>query len=299
MPRTMFFTSKGKLFKRLVFVFFKCYNRLMEMSTNKKRILIISIYSAIFLAIVLAIYFALRPNATCSDGKQNQNEKGIDCGGVCVPCEEKSGKDLVVVEKTFVDGGNGTYDFIVKVNNPNNKIGSPSFSYIVKLLDNSGTVVSEKKGKTYILPAESRYIAELGLTPTNGATPTSATFEVTNVEWKTLTGVSKPSLNIYNKNVQTESAGSNVSAQALLRNESSYDLAKIRIIGVLRDGSGNIIAVNSTEKETVRAGEERDFKFIWPYALKGEVQSFEADALADLYDGQNFLNTKYEQQDFR
>lgn len=269
------------------------------MSTNKKRALIIAIYGAIFLMIALSFYFVLKPEATCSDGKQNQNEKGVDCGGVCAPCEEKNGMELIVMEKTFVDGGNGTYDFIAKINNPNNRIGSPSFSYAVKLFDGSGTVISEKKGKTYILPAESRYVIELGLLPMNGATPSSATFEISNVEWKTLADISKPSLNIYNKNVQNDTTGSNVSAQALLRNESSYDLAKIKIIGILRDGGGNIIAVNSTDKETVRAGEERDFKFVWPYALKGEAQSFEADALTNLYDSQNFIKTKYEQQDYR
>jgi hypothetical protein len=271
----------------------------MEISRTKKRIVVIAIYLLIFAIIVLGIYLMIKPDPSCSDGKMNQNEKDTDCGGVCRPCEEKNGKDLVVLEKAVVDGGSGTYDVAVKVNNPNNRVGSPEFNYSFVVNDNSGQTVYKKTGKSYILPAETKYIVEMGIQLPQGVTSSNVSVIFEGVTWKTLAELSKPELNIYSKDVTVQQNGSGVVAQALLRNESSYDFAKIKIAAVLRNGSGSIIGINSTEKETVKAGEERDFKFVWPYSLGSDVASFDVEATTDLYDEKNFLKSKYKPQEFQ
>lgn len=269
----------------------------MEMNRYKKRIMIIAIYVAILGFIGLLAYLVFAPDPSCFDGKLNQNEKEVDCGGVCTPCEEKSGKELEIIERAFINGGGGTYDVAVKIKNPNNRVGLPSFGYSFQLKDASGKILAERKGKSYIMPAETKYIVEMNV-PVTGL-PSEMSFQASDVQWKTLAKVSNPQLNIYSKNIDVKSNGSGVQAQALLRNESSYDFAKIKIAVVLRDDDGNIIGLGSNEKETVRSGEEREFKLFWPYALSGEVKNFEAEAVTNLYDDQNFLKTKYETQDFQ
>lgn len=271
----------------------------MEISRTKKRIMVIAVYLLIFGLIGLGIYLTIKPDPSCNDGKLNQNEKDIDCGGVCAPCEEKNGKDLIVLEKAMVDGGNGSYDAVVKINNPNNRVGSPELSYSFIVNDSSGQPVYKKTGKSYILPAETKYIVEMGIQLPQGANPSNFSVVFDSVTWKTLAEVSKPELNIYSKDVTVQQNGTGVTAQALLRNESSYDFAKIKIAAVLRNGSGSIIGINSTEKETVKAGEERDFKFIWPYSLGSDVASFDVEANTDLYDERNFLKSKYKPQEFQ
>ena len=62
------------------------------MERNKKKQIVISlIYVTIFLVIVSWIYYIIRPVPNCFDGKQNQNEEGVDCAGVCAKkCEIKA-----------------------------------------------------------------------------------------------------------------------------------------------------------------------------------------------------------------
>lgn len=48
----------------------------------------------------------LNPNSTCSDGKQNGDETGVDCGGSCPPCREPSCYDGIKNgDETGVDCG--------------------------------------------------------------------------------------------------------------------------------------------------------------------------------------------------
>ena len=46
----------------------------------------------------------VKPEETCFDGIKNQNEEGIDCGGVCKPCVELPAPKKVPLMKAFLIG---------------------------------------------------------------------------------------------------------------------------------------------------------------------------------------------------
>ena len=55
----------------------------------KRNILIIfHILVVLFFAGCKKIPYEVKDNATCTDGRQNQGETGIDCGGPCAPCAD-------------------------------------------------------------------------------------------------------------------------------------------------------------------------------------------------------------------
>jgi hypothetical protein len=264
-----------------------------------KRLIIVIVYLIIFFAIGFTIYLLTKPKPTCFDGKQNQNEEKVDCGGPCNPCEEKPvTQDLQVKEKAFVYGGPGRYDIMARIYNPNNQYGSAEFSYKFILKDSSGNKLVEREGKSFILPAETKYV--LGSNLETPGSPQVAEIELGETRWEEFAGFEEPQLNIYHKQYNAVSSQPVFSeATGLLRNESTFDFAAINISVVLRDASGAPVAFNSTAMNTVNAGEERDFRLIWPLAFPGEVRNVEMEAEADVFDSQNFLRRYLPESEFQ
>lgn len=273
-------------------IFFEFFNRKyankMENPAIKKRILIVSTFATIFVATVFIIFYTFSPAPTCTDGIRNQSEKGVDCGGVCAPCKEVAqGQNLVVKEVAVVSGGDNTFDAVAKIANPNDSVGASSFKYTFSLKDAKGTVLTTREGSGFILPADSRYIAELGFRIDGNTIPLKAEIAISDVKWEKIGEIGKPQLGVYSKNFGKTPTGNGSQADGVIRNESGYNLGKILVVIVLRDEKGEIVGVNKTEKNSVRTREERDFHSVWPYRLSSPVQSMEIDTQSDVFDLKN------------
>jgi hypothetical protein len=254
-----------------------------------KRTIIIAVYLSLLFLAGYFFYTVLKPNPTCFDGKRNQGEEEVDCGGPCRSCvKEIEAQDLRVSEKAFVYGGSKKYDVMAKISNVNEQYGSPKFSYRFVLKDSGGNILTERVGEKFILPSEEKYLIENNLeTETE---PTVLEVDIFDCQWETFFSYKKPQLNIYNKRYDLiHSPTVFIEAFGLLVNESEFDFNSIKINVVLRDSSGNPLSFNSTEMRTVTSREERDFKLIWPESFPGEVQKIEMETEADVYNSQNFL----------
>src|SRR3989344_197066 len=256
---------------------------------QQKRIIIIGIYLVIFLSIGTLIFFAVAPAPSCTDGKRNQREEKVDCGGPCATCPEMPNvAALAVTEQEVLFGGSGVYDVVASIANPNQEHGASTFSYAMILLNNSGEQIAERRGTTFILPSETKQIVETNI-PASIA-PSRVDVTVSDVRWEQFSGYEKPQLNIYNRQFAPISSGVGFAqVQGLLRNESSFDFNSVRIVVVLRNAAGVPVAAHKTEMRTVDAGEARDFRLIWPNSFPGDVQRLEMEAEADVYNSQNFV----------
>jgi hypothetical protein len=250
-------------------------------------------YMALYLAIIISLiylivqYFQNQP--TCNDGKKNQNETGVDCGGVCSACpEENPAKNLTVPEKSIVPAGINKYDLVAKVANPNSNIGSPSFDYQFVIKNQSGGEIGRRSGRGFILPAENKYILEIGFDSQD--TPASADLIINNVTWEKFSGYEEPDLAVTNVNFNEITSGVGFyEVKGLLRNESAFDFSLITMKIIMRDSSGKIIAVNKSEMRTINSKEERDFRQVWPNRFSGSVSKVEIDPEADVYNNETFL----------
>jgi hypothetical protein len=254
-----------------------------------KRIAIIIVYLLIFSLSGYFLYKVSRPDPTCFDKEKNQGEEEIDCGGPCPSCQrEIDVQPLLVTEKELVYGGYGKFDVVFKVFNPNNNFGSSKFDYDLVLTGKNENDTKKISGSEFILPAENKYVVVTGLEAS--ADFYLAGIEITNTQWQEFIEFDKPQLNIYNKRYNLISGGTAYSeAFGLLRNESPFDFSEIKIKVILRGIDGKPVAVNSTEMRTVSAGEQRDFRLIWPVSFPGDVAQVEMSAEADVFNSQNFL----------
>jgi hypothetical protein len=260
-------------------------------NSERKKYIIIFIYIALFLLIIIGLYFALKTRETCFDGLKNQNEKGVDCGGVCQKeCDEIKSQDLIIGKTGVVFSGVvGEYDFYAKISNPNSVFGNKNFVYEIIFKDLNGNILASKKEAGFILPGEEKYVIENNIV--SPSQPTSAEFRIISSDWVEFEGYyERPDVQIINKNYSEISNGTGFSdARGLLRNRSPYDFESIKIQIILKDSQGEVLALNSTEMKTIKAGEDRDFRVFWPSSFPGTVSSMEAQAIVNIFNSESFI----------
>jgi hypothetical protein len=266
--------------------------------TERKKYIIIVIYIAIFLLVIFGLYAIFKHKATCFDGILNQNERGIDCGGVCQKeCNDIKAKDLIIGKTGVVPSGiPGKYDFYAKISNPNAAFGNKKFDYEITFKDSAGNSVASKKSSSFILPGEEKYVVENNID--SPSDPFSGEFKITTSDWvKFEDYYERPDVQIINKNYNEISGGSGFSeAKGLLKNESPFDFDSIKIQIILKDSNGDILALNSTEMKTIKSKENRDFRVFWPSSFPGAVSSMEAQTEVNIFNSETFLKRFYKNE---
>ncbi|MFA4817642.1 MAG: hypothetical protein WC608_02825 [Parcubacteria group bacterium] len=258
---------------------------------DKKRLIIIAVYAAIFIGVVFLIYQWQKPAPNCFDGKQNQNEEGLDCGGVCAKkCPVTAKENLIVRQTGFVESGIAdSYDVYAEVANPNSLVGSDKFSYKFSMKNAAGEVMAEPSGTSFILPADKKYIVETNIATKE--TPASVEMIVSDPRWvETNDTYEKPELKIVSKNYNEITSGVGFGeAIGLLKNESPFDFNSVKLRILLKDEGGKVIAINSTQMNTVNAGENRDFRVSWPNKFPGSVSQMDVQAEVNVFDSEAFV----------
>ena len=259
---------------------------------RQKKVVFGAIYGVLFLCLAYLVYLPFKPPETCLDGKKNQNETGIDCGGVCGACiVEPVLEDIQVTESAWVLAGKGNeYDVVGKISNPNNAYGASSVTYTFRVFDASGGVLAERSGTSFILPKEEKYLVETGLALSGK--PSRVDVVLKEVAWEKFAGYKERSaLDVYNKSFERASGTSFGVAKGLVVNNSPFDFTSIGIVVVLRDGNSHVVALQKTDMQTLRSGEQRDFTLLWPDPFQGDVEKVEVQTDANVYRTDTFIRT--------
>ncbi|MCA9365199.1 MAG: hypothetical protein KC736_04875 [Candidatus Moranbacteria bacterium] len=264
---------------------------MQKLSRPTKQIVVIISYIVLFSLIGLLIYQSTKPDPTCFDGRKNQDEIGVDCGGVCGVCPEvPNAKDLSVVETAIVPAGQGSYKALIVVQNPNEQYGARDFLYTVTVRDSAGNIIHTLKSNDFILPKTQKDI----IIPRFDAetTPTQIEVEISGAVWEKFTNYTEaPEITITRQKYEVLANSTQYAkVYGLVNNKSPYDFNTITITIVLRGADGAPLALLKTEQRTMSAGQNRDFTIPVPYAFPGNVISVDTQAHVDVFNTQNFIN---------
>lgn len=256
---------------------------------SKKQIVAILVYLVIFSIVGFGIYSIFKKDPTCSDGKKNQSETGIDCGGQCAPCPEIiEVRDIEVVDTEYVSYANGKYDVLVRLKNPNDFYGADFFRYTIVLYDNSGREIWSDADNSYILPFDEKNIIHQNVvinTP-----PEDIRFTVESINWVQFQELRKPKLVFTKREYRDKGVGSSFGEiYGLMRNESDFDLNQVTISIVMRDRNNNPVYMGSTEMRTVLAGQSRDLTLQVPVRFSGEAVRIEMEGQTNVLKDENYL----------
>ena len=160
-------------------------------AARRRTIILSTILAAFALLVVLPYWFLHRVAPSCDDGKRNQDELGIDCGGACALICPGRAKDITILWSKVFPVRIGVYDVVAYIENPNFDMSAPSLPYVVKLFDASGSIIAEESGVTYALPSE-RFVIFRGHVLTGDKVAVRGGVEISN-DYRWYTAVKKKS----------------------------------------------------------------------------------------------------------
>jgi hypothetical protein len=217
----------------------------------------------VFLALVIGtplyLKFFKKP-PSCFDGVLNQDERHVDCGGVCVKiCLDEVGKPIVLFERYF-KVANGVYNAVAVIENDNKGFYALRIPYTMKFYDKDNVILAERAGETFMTSASTFPVIEYAV-DTRQREVSKVTFTFSgDIDWKR--GVFKdPKVEILNKKLYDDKGKPKISAT--FRNDEVYKLEKIAIVALVYGSGGNLIASSHTLVDEVAGESEVPLIFTW------------------------------------
>lgn len=226
-------------------------------------------------ALAAFIYFQQPPS--CSDGKKNGDEVGVDCGGACAKVCAVEITPLKVLWYRLFDLGPGKYDVAALVKNPNPKHGATDIKYIFRLWDGNNLLINSKTGTAFANPKEDLLIFASRV-DVGKKIPVRVSFELDDSPLWQKIDRTPPQLTFSNKRFENEPIPRLV---ATMKNDTITTVNGIDIYAILSDIDQNAVAVSSTFVEELPAGESREVSFTWPAPLLKEISFIDLAAHFD------------------
>jgi len=241
---------------------------------TQRRLTILLILGAIiiaFLAVVLIAAFSKTPS--CSDGIQNQDEAGIDCGGVCAYLCVAEVQPPTVLFTKAINNGVGRIDVVALVENKNATAAAKNVPYRITLYDNKGIFIKAIDGFVDLPPRVRMPVYVSGAA--SGSKVSTAFLEIAAAapQWFTMRADPRAIPTV----VSTTGGGDKNAprVEAVLANPSAQTLSNIRAIVLISDSGKSVIATSETVLPTLFAGGQATAVFTWGSAFDGVPSSIE------------------------
>ena len=225
----------------------------------------------VFLGLIIFafIYPIIFKDSTCSDGKKNGTETGVDCGGSCsLMCKEDISAPAIVWSRAFHVTANN-FNLVAFVENRNKNAGVMSASYEFRVYDTNNKLLGRRQGTTFIPPNQQFAIFEPRF-DSGESNIKSVSFEfVPNLVWvKKLPTLQLLKISI--NNIMLDNNKDTPTLSAIINNNSIYDIPEFDVIAILYDAEHNAINASKTHKGTLINNGSIPVVFTWPEALTSE-----------------------------
>jgi len=218
----------------------------------------------IFLSLIFYLmYFLVKSKDVdiCSNGVKDKVEIGIDCGGICPPCELKNFKPLKIYPTKFLQYGN-KIDILGFIENPNENLALKNLRYYFEIYDEVGNLKEKTKERSTIIePNEKRYLTELNY-PISDFKIEKIILKIIEPSKKDWLSLSYQEIQVsyYNFKVKKEMAKTKINLT--LFNQSYYDYNNLEIILLLYKGN-DLVLINKTIV-SLKAEENKEISFFIP-----------------------------------
>lgn len=225
---------------------------------GKRRFYIIGGVSLVALMLLSGIVIAVMYEApSCMDGKQNQDESGIDCGGSCAYlCSAEVDPARVSFARALTNLS-GRTDFIAYVENRNAIAEAKSAQYVAEIFDAQGRLLGSKEG---IVDLPARAIVPVFIPGVGAGSAARAFLTIAETtKWRIPTDKKEP------LTVGTVSMipGDKARVTAPIENLSPRDEFDRTVIAVVFNANGEAVAATQTVLRVVSAFGKADAVFSW------------------------------------
>lgn len=239
--------------------------------STKRRLLQGGVFVIVVSLLVGFVFWQiLYKSPTCSDGKRNGDETGIDCGGSCKNlCTVDTLNPVVIWSKVFNISGD-VYTAVAYIENPNTNSKNLKASYQFSIFDDAGKLIITKDGETSIPKGKKFAVFETGIV-LKGSKPRTADFRFIKFGPWEKDGSKEPDLDI--KYGTLQSTSTNPKIIGTITNDTLQNISSLEMAVFVLDGNENVVAASNTFIDNLDKRTTQDFVFTWPkpFNLGAEV----------------------------
>jgi len=254
----------------------------MALSWSAKRQL--GYFSVILGLVLIFVYYnfiapAISIAPTCFDSRQNGEEQGVDCGGTCAKfCSFQVNTLLLRWARVFEVTPN-IYNAVAYVDNQNPGSAIRKISYEFRVYDDKGIFILSRPGESFIGPVGRFVIFEPSLNVGNRV-PAKTLFKFTQAPvWEKI-DKRLETFPVSVRDKKLSNLDSIPKIEAVVANDSIYDLTDIFIVAVLYDQEGNALATSRTLLDRLPKNSTEPIFFTWPGPFTAPV--FSSDIFPEL-----------------
>jgi hypothetical protein len=254
---------------------------------HKRQIFYVTILVLLILFLGFLIIFpSLNKPPSCTDGKQNGDETGIDCGGSCpMACSSQVDSISVLWTRAFMVVP-GRYNAVAYLTNHNKNAAIEKIDYRFRFADANNVYLGKRDGSTFVPPGGNFAVFEPAIDIGN-ATPVYVTFEFTDAPvWLQVPQDKIDQLKISVSNIQLSGETTNPNLSATIKNTSLFTIPDVGVVVILYDASGNAISASRTYLTELEPLESTDINFTWPEPFSSVVISKEIIPMFDIFSAQ-------------
>lgn len=252
----------------------------------KRQLLVIGTFVAIVLVFVVLFAARLLSNPpTCTDGKQNGEETGVDVGGNCPIANPSETRQIVVEwERAFLIADD-VYSAAAYFENQNFDVGIPEVPYRFRLYDDENVLIAERIGTTFIGPNQRSVIVETAL-KTGNREPQNVFFEFLREPVWYFTDRKYSTQDIVVQEQEMRNVTTAPQLRVTLRNRAEERRQNIDVVAVLYGANGNALSVSQTFIPSMRQNATEEIVFTWPNPFEEPIFRIDVIPRINIFDQQ-------------
>ena len=238
----------------------------MSWASRRQSKYLLGLFLFIGLIVLVFLWPTLTRKPTCTDGKQNGGETGVDCGGLCQRlCNASVSEPVVMWSRAFPVTGS-MYNLVAFVKNQNKSAGIANIKYEFRIYDTNNLLIGRREGSTFIPPNQDFAVFESRF-DSGQSQIRSVTFDfLPPFVWLK----KEPTLALLPISIDSVMYGDNLAKPTLtarIMNDSIYNLPEFDVISILYDVNRIAINASKTHRSVLESNSTAPLLFTWPEAF--------------------------------
>lgn len=235
------------------------------MKRRLKQFLYLCLFLAFWAGIAWLAYVSLffRP-ASCFDGKMNQGELGIDCGGPCKTfcLAQNLTPPSALGEPLVFQPSSGLVSVLIELKNPNTSTALRQVPYQVTVTGDTGGPL-EIKGVASLYASEVRRLVLVR--PANGLSgmlDAKLTIATTSAQWAAAETFRKPILDVLSAVTTGDADGTRV--EGTVTSDDALSVTDVTVVALFYDTTGTLLGASQTVLARLAPGASSRFTISYP-----------------------------------
>jgi hypothetical protein len=246
----------------------------MNWAQRRKLLYMMSILLVLAIALSLVVRQATKVAPTCYDGKQNQSEVGVDCGGPCTfYCVNELGEPKVRWVRTF-EIRPGIVHAVAYIEHTYPTAAARKIHYSFRLYDEKNTLITEREGDTYLGTMGRTAIVET-LIKTGNVKPSIVRFAIAPpIPWEKIPAEYSQVV-IKTDRTFLEPLVDSTRLTATIENTSRISFRDTDVVALLYDKDDNVVTSSQALVQTLPGMSSQTLSFTWPFAMPVPITRIE------------------------